>query len=214
MTTLDRNTALQRVEAAYRQLLAEVDAWFRQGRQQLGDRVHCRAGCAECCSGLFDISLLDGWMLARQRHRLPADVLAAAQGDVQQVLAALGQRQRKIPVFGPDCPSVGWPDGDELRCPLLDSQGRCRLYDARPLVCRLHGLPQVDLDGTVVMGESCRIQAEMPASGWRGPFRRWLAEEALLVKRFNQLMAGRSTLELETFIAAALVLDFDRLHEV
>ncbi len=30
---------------------------------------------------------------------------------------------------------------DDPRCPLLDDHGRCRTYDARPLICRSHGLP-------------------------------------------------------------------------
>lgn len=27
------------------------------------------------------------------------------------------------------------------RCPLLDEAGRCKVYAARPLICRSHGLP-------------------------------------------------------------------------
>ena len=30
---------------------------------------------------------------------------------------------------------------DDSRCPLLDDAGRCRVYAARPLSCRSHGLP-------------------------------------------------------------------------
>jgi Fe-S-cluster containining protein len=28
---------------------------------------------------------------------------------------------------------------DTLRCPALGDDGRCRVYDARPIVCRLYG---------------------------------------------------------------------------
>ena len=45
---------------------------------------------------------------------------------------------------------AGWPRarGQQLvdgaaadRCAALDSAGRCRIYEARPLVCRSHGVP-------------------------------------------------------------------------
>jgi hypothetical protein len=30
---------------------------------------------------------------------------------------------------------------EDPRCVLLDDEGRCRVYEARPLICRSHGLP-------------------------------------------------------------------------
>jgi uncharacterized protein len=33
------------------------------------------------------------------------------------------------------------PKGDEtLRCPMLDADNRCSVYDIRPLICRLYGV--------------------------------------------------------------------------
>jgi hypothetical protein len=44
----------------------------------------------------------------------------------------------------------GWsPATDQDRCPLLTEDKRCRLYESRPLVCRVRGLPVffIDQDG-------------------------------------------------------------------
>ena len=30
---------------------------------------------------------------------------------------------------------------NDPRCPLLNDKGQCRVYDARPMICRSHGLP-------------------------------------------------------------------------
>ncbi len=30
---------------------------------------------------------------------------------------------------------------EDPRCPLLDDEGRCTTYEARPLICRSHGVP-------------------------------------------------------------------------
>lgn len=35
--------------------------------------------------------------------------------------------------------AVGVVDPDSLRCPLLTDDGRCSVYDIRPLICRLYG---------------------------------------------------------------------------
>lgn len=32
-------------------------------------------------------------------------------------------------------------NGDPDRCAALDARGRCQIYDARPVVCRSHGVP-------------------------------------------------------------------------
>ena len=48
---------------AYRQLLNEVDDWFTTCLQAGGSTLSCRGGCSACCRALFDITLLDAWML-------------------------------------------------------------------------------------------------------------------------------------------------------
>ena len=61
-----------------------------------------------------------------------------------------------------------WPDEemdtlverfDTLPCPALESDGRCGLYEFRPLVCRSMGLP-IDSDG--IISGACIIQTSVP----------------------------------------------------
>jgi len=61
-----------------------------------------------------------------------------------------------------------WPDEemdtlverfDVLPCPALESDGRCGVYEYRPLVCRSMGLP-TDSDG--VVSGACIIQTSVP----------------------------------------------------
>src|SRR5207249_2417488 len=46
-------------------------------------------------------------------------------------------------------------------CPLLDDEGRCRIYEDRPLVCRLMGLPMKSAGGRVIEN-CCPIMAQFP----------------------------------------------------
>ena len=61
-----------------------------------------------------------------------------------------------------------WSDGemhrlttrfDSLPCPALESDGRCGLYEFRPLVCRSMGIPSDD--GLMVVG-ACAVQTSVP----------------------------------------------------
>lgn len=48
---------------------------------------------------------------------------------------------------------------DSLPCPALESDGRCGLYEFRPLVCRSMGIPTDD--GRKVWG-ACAVQTSVP----------------------------------------------------
>ncbi len=61
-----------------------------------------------------------------------------------------------------------WSDGemdrlttrfDSLPCPALEPDGRCGLYEFRPLVCRSMGIPSDD--GLTVVG-ACAVQTSVP----------------------------------------------------
>lgn len=79
-------------------------------------------------------------------------------------------------------------------CAFLDGEGRCRVYDARPYVCRTQGLPlrwlERDVDGAPVEARDvCPLNlegvdlAEQPAEAlWTvGPFEQRLAERQAAV---------------------------------
>jgi len=98
----------------YRQLVARVDALCARIEGDFRERIACRRGCDGCCRhlSLFPVE---------------AAALAAALTEAPAALAAeIRKRARAAAEDGP--------------CPLL-KDGVCLLYEARPLICRTHGLP-------------------------------------------------------------------------
>lgn len=202
----------------YRQLLAAVDAWFGHCRPLTGGGPGCR-GCAECCRGLFDVTLLDAALLRQGFDRLPATTREKVLAKVRPILARLRER---FPGFGPPYLLDGLPadqlppDGEEdTPCPLLDAAGRCLLYAHRPLTCRLYGLPHVDLSGEVFLDEWCPHtlagRDPLAISGLRWEFRRTFAGEGRLLRALAARLALPAGVDLDTFIPTALLIDFDRL---
>lgn len=101
--------------ARYRELTARIDGFFERVAARHGDQMRCGAGCDACC---------------RQRLTV-AGVEAAA------IEAWAGERSPEERARIAAAARVGAHD----RCAALDDDGRCRIYDARPLVCRSHGVP-------------------------------------------------------------------------
>jgi Fe-S-cluster containining protein len=103
------------VADAYAALVAKVDAFVvRVSARHAGD-LRCAAGCASCCHARLSITTVE------------ADAItawAAAQAAARR--AAIAAAAAAEPTD---------------RCAALDADDRCRIYDARPLVCRSHGIP-------------------------------------------------------------------------
>jgi Fe-S-cluster containining protein len=132
--------------AGYRESLEQIDQWFNLVVQQNPGVIACHRGCSACCHGPFDISLAD--------HLLVQEgFLALASSDQATVLERARAQVHQMLVHEPDwdlATGIGGLGEDRFDrvsdlmsqepCPLLDDTGRCRIYDHRPLVCRMMGL--------------------------------------------------------------------------
>ena len=47
------------------------------------------------------------------------------------------------------------PGSDPARCAALDANGRCQIYEARPVVCRSHGVPIRLSEGSLPVIRNC-----------------------------------------------------------
>jgi Fe-S-cluster containining protein len=202
----------------YGKLLARVDDWFSICISRFPDEISCGRGCAACCRGLFDITLLDALLLRRGFDKFPEavrlDLLSRAEKRLSKIRESwpefappfiLNNRPEKEQV-------VVMSEEDETPCVLLGVDGLCLLYDYRPLTCRLHGLPLIDRSGEVMEDAKCTLnfplQDPLTATGLRGDFEEIFRTETFLVAEFNDLLTGIPTAELDTLIPAALLFDF------
>jgi len=151
----------------YQALLQRLDTWFDKAMAEHGKVIPCRAGCTACCHGPFDISPADAELLREGLTTLmPKD-----RAEVRVRGELLLTRMRELaPGWGApwDVSALGDDSFDQVAealadepCPLLGDDGRCRVYEHRPLVCRLIGVPMLtDLGET--LENACPIQEQFP----------------------------------------------------
>lgn len=94
------------------ELTAKVDGFFARVKDRHGADMQCDSGCSDCCHVRLTITGVEAAALEALVAAWPAD------------------RRRALADTGP-----------VDRCAALDPAGRCKVYDARPLVCRSHGVP-------------------------------------------------------------------------
>lgn len=213
--------ALETIALKYRQLLETVDAWFARCKMEADEHIHCDKGCSACCRGLFDITLLDAWLLRYGFLQLPAprrlEVIAKAEQRLRQLQAQWSWFNH--PYLLNRMPDHLWtemPEDDQTPCPLLDEDGSCMVYAWRPLICRQHGIPNIDTSGTCFSELYCTLNFTsvnplfMPQI--RGEFQRLFEQEMALFGAFTYELFGRSLNEADTFIPTALLIDFARIR--
>ena len=205
----------------YGSLLKEVDAWFAEASAAHPEQIRCGKGCSGCCRALFDITLLDALYLQQ-------GVLKLSETVRERVLARAELRVAGIRAQWPEFAQPyllnhrseeEWqqlmPEDDETPCVLLDDTGHCLVYEYRPMTCRLHGLPLIDVGGELMHDEWCTENFQgldpLELSGLEGEFDRFFREEVRLDRELSLLLSGKVIYELDTVIPAALLIDFTNM---
>ncbi len=98
----------------YRQLTARIDALCQAIASALGEQITCSAGCSACCTAIT-LFPVEAEALRNALEELP-------DHQAEEIRRHISDH------------------ADDERCPLL-LHHHCLLYEARPIICRTHGLP-------------------------------------------------------------------------
>lgn len=214
------SSRLDDIALQYKGVLETVDAWFSRCKVEVGELILCDKGCSSCCRGLFDITLIDAYLLQLGFSQLPETRRRQVIGKAEDRLRQLQQQWPDFthPYVLNSMPDQVWtemPEEDQTPCPLLGEDGSCLVYAWRPLVCRQHGLPNIDLSGACFSELYCTLNFEgfdplaMPQI--RGEFQRLFEQEMALFGAFTSVLFGAPINEADTFIPTALLIDFSRI---
>jgi Fe-S-cluster containining protein len=143
----------------YEILRAEADALFDQVRRRHPDCVTCSLGCSDCCHAMFDLSLVEALYLNQKFHQAIAfgprhSAIIDAAGDADRLAARVKRALYTESKDGNTRQIMEDAARTRIRCPLLDAEEHCLLYEYRPVTCRLYGVPAAIAGAAHVCGKS------------------------------------------------------------
>jgi Fe-S-cluster containining protein len=102
-------------------LVAKVEAFTAAAFERARDQMACRRGCDGCCFAWLTVDQVEADRIRAALAELPADLReeVRTRGSLQQEREAAR--------------------ASEPRCAMLQDDGSCAVYIARPLVCRTQG---------------------------------------------------------------------------
>ncbi len=102
---------------------------FDRNMDLYGEKIQCRKGCSKCCSQIFKITAIDGWMIQQHVQSLPEPRRSELQQKARDYISHLHLSGRNT---------------EGVPCPALGTEGECTIYEARPVICRRFGMPIYD----------------------------------------------------------------------
>ncbi|MBW1997981.1 MAG: YkgJ family cysteine cluster protein [Deltaproteobacteria bacterium] len=126
----------------YRFLVSKADSAFEAVERDHRDCVKCRTGCSDCCHAVFGVFIVEAVSLRFHFLKLGDRDQKAALLRADRAEEELGELEKKLSLFDDDPHVKSFALAKErVRCPLLDQEDRCIVYEHRPITCRVYGIP-------------------------------------------------------------------------
>ena len=142
----------------YEALSQAADQVFDKVKSEYPQCVKCKRECADCCHALFDLTLIEALYLNNRFQERFADAsrerLLEKANRADRTIHKLKRKAYKDLQDGKEEVDILTDlAAEKVRCPLLNDQDLCDLYDHRPITCRLYGIP-TSIGG---LGRTCAL---------------------------------------------------------
>ncbi len=202
---------MKKIVKQYGKFLQRNSEHFTEAARK--NRVSCARGCHECCSsGFFDITLLDALHIRDSLKKVPAPVrkrVIDKANEQLDILEKKGAFSREDPLLRSlkAIDSISRRSA-KMRCPALDENGACLIYQHRPHICRIFG-PTVRGARRAVHLEGCGyFKRDIPQADF--PILSYYKDEAVLLKAMFTKAGRKRVREVDTIIPAAIALDLEK----
>jgi Fe-S-cluster containining protein len=142
----------------YELVAAQADAAFKQVNHTHESLVRCKKGCSDCCHALFDLSLIEAlYINDKFNNKVSGKEKVRLIEEANRVDRAVYRVKRKAfkDVEGGknEVEVLMELAKERIRCPLLNKEDLCLLYENRPITCRVYGIPT----SSAGMGHTCGL---------------------------------------------------------
>ncbi|CAN2041643.1 Zinc- or iron-chelating domain-containing protein [Candidatus Magnetomoraceae bacterium gMMP-15] len=129
----------------YEGMVAQVDSVFEHVKKNYPDCVKCEVKCSDCCHALFDLSLIEAMYINHHFNQMfegqtRSKILEKADS-ADRKIHVIKRRAFKKSQSGTEDEIFKDIAKEKVRCPLLNDNDQCDMYEYRPITCRLYGIP-------------------------------------------------------------------------
>jgi Fe-S-cluster containining protein len=133
---------IEEIFSKYATEARKADYLFHTIHEKYPLSVKCRIRCSDCCHAVYGVFPIEAayinYHFNRLERRVKRDVLRKAEKAETEVIKV----KDKLQAFEdkPDMKVYGLGK-QRVRCPFLTEKKECILYDRRPIICRVYGVP-------------------------------------------------------------------------
>jgi len=130
----------------YKALSAKADEMFAKVQNEFPECITCEIKCADCCHALFDLTLIEAIYI---NHRVNEMFEGKKLETIIDKSNRADRKTYKVKRKAYQDKEAGKNEveilmeiaAERVRCPLLNEDDMCDLYEYRPITCRLYGMP-------------------------------------------------------------------------
>lgn len=139
----------------YELLADRAEEAFRKVADAYPKEVRCKLHCDDCCHAVFGLFLIEAAYIKYHFDALETTVIRDALIRCNDAERAIRRLEVKLQRYEDDPEMQSYVYASErVRCPLLNEDGQCVIYDYRPITCRVYGIPTKINGKTRVCGKS------------------------------------------------------------
>lgn len=130
----------------YEELLITVDSVFDRMKAGYPECVKCKIGCSDCCYALFDLTLIEALYINHHLNRTyegekRRQLLERANRADRDIYKLKRKAYKTLESGKSEDEILADMALERIRCPLLNDEDQCDLYEYRPITCRFYGIP-------------------------------------------------------------------------
>ncbi len=149
----------------YEAVVGMVDQVFDRVKKEFPKEVFCREKCSDCCYAIFDLTLIEALYLNHKFNETfsgneKADFIAVADKTDRALTKMKRDAYKKVKQGADQLEIVAKMSQERVRCPLLGENNLCRMYEYRPITCRVYGIPTSTAGASHICGRTNFVQGK------------------------------------------------------
>ncbi len=130
----------------YKALSKKADELFAKVQKEFPECITCKIKCADCCHALFDLTLIEAIYINHRFNEMfegkNKEAIIEKSNRADRKTYMIKRKAFKDKEAGKNEVEILMEIAAErVRCPLLNEDDLCDLYEYRPITCRLYGMP-------------------------------------------------------------------------